>query len=132
MNSKINNQNDIYYKAYEERYAQVYEKNMMWSSSKYTPDVINFINSNNATKEHKILDLGCGEGYYTSKMSVYCTKTIGVDLSKDALKIAARDDKKSQYVLASIFHLPIDKVDFITNIFAPTPFDEIKRILKKW
>ena len=82
-------------------------------------------------KPDALVDLGCGEGYYTSKMSVYSTKTIGVDLSKDALKIAARDDKKSQYVLASIFHLPIEKCDFITNIFAPTPLDEIKRILKQ-
>lgn len=82
-------------------------------------------------KPNYLVDLGCGEGYYTSKMSVYCMKTVGVDLSKDALKIAARDDKKSQYVLASIFHLPIKEVDCITNIFAPTPLDEIKRILMK-
>ncbi|MGN1345132.1 MAG: methyltransferase domain-containing protein [Traorella sp.] len=77
-----------------------------------------------------LLDLGCGEGYYTSKMSVYALNCVGVDLSKDALKIASREDKKSQYIIASIFHLPIDSVDCITNIFAPTPIDEIKRILK--
>lgn len=78
-----------------------------------------------------LVDLGCGEGYYTSKMALYASKCIGVDLSKDALKIASREDKKSQYVVASIFHLPIEEnsVDCITNIFAPTPLDECKRIL---
>lgn len=82
---------------------------------------------------NKFVDLGCGEGYYTSKMAVYAQESIGVDLSKDALKIAARSDSKSQYVIASIFHLPIEKnsVDCITNIFAPTPLDEVKRILKE-
>ena len=78
---------------------------------------------------NSLLDLGCGEGYYTSKMSACVNECVGVDLSKDALKIAARIDKNTQYVIASIFHLPIDQSDCITNIFAPTPLDEIKRIL---
>lgn len=78
-----------------------------------------------------LVDLGCGEGYYTSKMALYAQECIGVDLSKDALKIAARNDRKSQYIVASIFHLPIEEksVHCITNIFAPTPLDEVKRIL---
>lgn len=59
---KTHNLKDVYYKAYEERYAQVYEKNMLWSTTRYTPDVINFLNNYNATLDNKILDLGCGEG----------------------------------------------------------------------
>ena len=51
-----------YYKAYDRRYAQVYEKDMLWSSLEYTPDVIDFIESNNVDLDDKILDLGCGEG----------------------------------------------------------------------
>ena len=82
---------------------------------------------------NRLVDLGCGEGYYTSKMALHAQECIGVDLSKDALKTAARIDKKSQYIVASIFHLPIEEnsVDCITNIFAPTPLDEVKRILKE-
>lgn len=80
-----------------------------------------------------LVDLGCGEGYYTSALSKYASISYGIDLSKEALKIASREDKKTQYILASIFHLPIEKqtADMITNIFAPTPLDEVKRILKK-
>lgn len=51
-----------YYKAYDKRYSQVYEKNMLWSSVKHTPDVIDFIEGNNVSLNDKILDLGCGEG----------------------------------------------------------------------
>ena len=67
MNNKKNSESENtilsdYYKAYEKRYKQVYEKNMMWSSSDFTPDVIKVINEFNISKNDKILDLGCGEG----------------------------------------------------------------------
>lgn len=58
-----NNRNDKdYYKAYENRYKQVYKENMLWSSKLSTPDVINFISDYKVTKQDRILDLGCGEG----------------------------------------------------------------------
>lgn len=53
---------DDYYKAYEKRYKQIYAKNMLWSSKKVTPDVLQFIKDYQITKTDKILDLGCGEG----------------------------------------------------------------------
>ena len=79
-----------------------------------------------------LLDLGCGEGYYTSGMSRHVAECYGVDLSKDALKIASRMDKHTQYVVASIFRLPFEdeSIDGITNIFAPAPVDECARVLK--
>ena len=51
-----------YYKAYEKRYKQVYEKNMMWSSNSFTPEVMDIIKEFNISQKAKILDLGCGEG----------------------------------------------------------------------
>ena len=51
-----------YYKAYEERYKQVYDKNMLWSSKLPTLEVIKFLKDYNAVKDDRILDLGCGEG----------------------------------------------------------------------
>ena len=58
MNNNIND----YYKAYEKRYRQVYDKNTLWSSLKPTHEVLETINEYNISKEDNILDLGCGEG----------------------------------------------------------------------
>lgn len=77
----------------------------------------------------KLLDLACGEGYYTSKF--ICEDKIGIDLSKQGLKNASKNDKTTTYLLNSIFHNPLqDKsVDKIVTIFAPIAKEEIVRLL---
>lgn len=79
-----------------------------------------------------LVDLGCGEGYYTKEMAKHVQKCIGIDMSKEALKVASTQDKTTQYVLASIFHCPLAShcADAITNVFAPLPTDEVLRLLK--
>ena len=80
-----------------------------------------------------VADIGCGEGYYTSAVSRSGSFDIfGVDISKDALKYAAKGLKASQFAVASAFSLPFgDKsVDCILNIFAPSAYEEFSRILK--
>lgn len=81
-------------------------------------------------KVHTLADLGCGEGYYTS--SFKADEKYGFDMSKEALKYAARTDKSTQYAVASIFHLPLsdETMDVCITCFAPFAKDEIERILK--
>lgn len=85
-------------------------------SQKYSPEVL--------------ADLGCGEGYYTS--SLYAERKYGFDLSKDALIYASRHDRTTQYILASIFHLPLADhcADLALTCFAPPALAEVERILK--
>lgn len=79
-----------------------------------------------------LLDVGCGQGWYTGVLAQYADVCIGVDLSKEALLYASRHDKKSQYMLASIFDLPLEKdsVDVAVSIFTPIPDQELLRVLK--
>ncbi len=78
-----------------------------------------------------LLDLGCGEGYYTSAFS--SKEKYGFDLSKSALKYASKHDKTTQYVVSSIFHIPLENevADTIVTCFAPIASLEIERLLKE-
>lgn len=81
-----------------------------------------------------IVDAGCGEGYYTKHM--YDRKhqqMYGIDMSKQALKYAAKHDRQIQYILASMFHMPIKdhSISLILNIFAPFAEQEFRRILNE-
>ena len=77
--------NNEYYKAYEKRYKQVYDKEMMWSSNKPTLDVLNTIKKLNITKNAKILDLGCGEGRDIIYLLNKGYNVLGIDYSKTVI-----------------------------------------------
>ena len=78
-----------------------------------------------------LIDLACGEGYYTKDFPA--DEKIGIDLSKKALKLASRSDPSAFYLLTSIFHVPMeDEVcDAITVLFAPLASKEVRRLLKE-
>lgn len=82
-------------------------------------------------KEDKLVDLACGEGYYTSKF--IAEDKVGIDLSKQGLKIASKNDSNTTYLLNSIFHNPLqDKcADKVITIFAPIAKEEIVRLLNE-
>ena len=81
------------------------------------------------SKDDKLVDLACGEGYYTSKF--ICEDKVGIDLSKQGLKIASKNDKSTTYLLNSIFHNSLEDncADKIITIFAPIAKQEIVRLL---
>lgn len=86
----MNNKNSIetdYYKAYEKRYSQVHSRNMLWATSKYTPDVANFFKNCNIKKSDKVLDLGCGEGRDAINLLNKGYNLLAVDYSKAAIEI---------------------------------------------
>ena len=92
-----------------------------------------------SSKEVSVLDCGCGEGYYTQ--GVYeklvqqgkKAEIKGIDISKDAVAIAAKRLKEGQFAVASSFHLPIENksVDVLINCFSPLCLKEFIRVLKK-
>lgn len=89
-------------------------------------------------KEHisegaQVADIGCGEGYYTceaAKGSGF--KISGIDISKDALRFAAKAIPNGSFAVASAFSLPFAEksIDCILNVFAPCAYEEFSRILK--
>ena len=80
-----------------------------------------------------IVDVGCGEGYYTSEISkVNNFEIFGIDISKDALKYAAKSVKNSSFAVASAFSLPFaeNSADCVLSVFAPSAYEEFYRVLK--
>lgn len=83
-----------------------------------------------------VLDAGCGEGYYTNRMTSVCETVFGADLSKDGIDKAAKTAKQqgtnAAFAVASLFELPVKGgcFDAVTNLFAPCCENEFKRVLK--
>lgn len=82
----------------------------------------------------RILDLGCGEGYYAGAMQLAFTdaKICGIDISKSAVRLAAKHYADIEFAVASSFALPVAPAsqDVVVRIFAPSQDSEISRILK--
>ncbi len=88
-------------------------------------------------KSPKIFDAGCGEGWYTEAFHEnlirdgYTPQSIGVDISRDALSVAAKRPFVAEFAVASLFHIPVPDhwADLILNVFAPDCTEEFLRIL---
>lgn len=82
-----------------------------------------------------LLDLGCGEGYYSRKIETYCTNKArlhGVDIAKFAIAAAAKKQANARFIVASSNRLPYANqyFDFVLRVFAPSNDDELGRVLK--
>ncbi len=78
------------------------------------------------------LDAGCGEGYYTEALASLAETAVGIDVSKDALALAARRLPDATFAVGSVYHLPIadNAIDLLSCIFAPLAADEYRRVLR--
>ncbi|WP_064602439.1 23S rRNA (guanine(745)-N(1))-methyltransferase [Photobacterium sp. J15] len=84
-----------------------------------------------------LLDIGCGEGYYTSdftqlnqahpKLSVY-----GLDISKVAVRYAAKRYPDCHFCVGSSHRLPFADglLDGVVRIYAPCKDSELRRAIK--
>lgn len=87
-----------------------------------------------------LLDSGCGEGYYTAGLfQALCEEELapqiaGVDLSKAALRRAAKRLPEGEFAVASVYHLPLPdaSADVLVNIFSPLAIAEFARVLRPW
>ena len=83
--------------------------------------------------EGPVLDVGCGEGYYSTKLaSAIDAELTGLDISKEAVRCAAAKYKNATWLCGTAAHLPVaDKsAGILTSLFALTMPEEFKRVLK--
>ena len=90
-----------------------------------------------AAKRHgaagEILDVGCGEGYYCTKLSAALGAPLtGLDISKEAVRCAAAKYKDAVWLCATAAHIPVEdgSVGLLTSLFALTLPEEYRRVLR--
>ncbi len=81
-----------------------------------------------------ILDCGCGEGHFLGALSeAHDGQFFGVDVSKEAVRCAAKRYKKANWIVANAMRkLPFadHSLDVILSVLAPRNPEEFARILK--
>lgn len=93
----------------------------------------------NIKEKMNILDVGCGEAYYLRELKNYMDKRekegnyYGMDVSKEAVKYAAKFYKDCIFAVGNNYHIPVENnsVDCVLSVFSPIDIDEINRVLKK-
>lgn len=97
-----------------------------------------YIFANSEGAEARLLDIGCGEGYYSREITKYASEhnkvlsSYAIDVSKVAIAEAAKQRcEATNFAVASSFDLPLDDacVDIVVQVFAPASIDEVARVL---
>ena len=83
-----------------------------------------------------MLDIGCGEGYYTATFADVAAgkgaETYGLDVSKVAIRAAAKRYSAVTFCVASSHRLPFEEasMDAVVRIYAPCKAEELARVVK--
>lgn len=88
-----------------------------------------------------ILDIGCGEGFYLSRLQKFLSENLknpkfhlwGLDVSKSAIRLASKSNPLIDFCVGNTNSLPYEdnSVDLVLSIFAPLNPGEVSRILKE-
>lgn len=81
-----------------------------------------------------LLDVGCGEGYYARMIAQQFANAsiLGLDISRDAITLAARTPSPVHWLVADLKHLPIadHSADVVLDVLTPADYEAFRRVLK--
>jgi len=82
-------------------------------------------------KNTAVFDAGCGEGYYTNQHKNMSNSVYGIDIAKNAVRIAAKRHKECFFSVGTLSKLPFENNFFgwIFSIYAPILEAEFSRVL---
>ncbi len=91
------------------------------------------------SEQPEILDIGCGEGYYTKHLKNYLedlgkkSNIYGIDISKEAVLFASRSYKDIFWAVGSAADLPMadGSLDAVVCMFSRLAEEEYSRVLKE-
>lgn len=118
-------------KSHGDEEAMVLSRHRFLTQGHYDPLKNSLIKILTELKIQSLADLGCGEGYYTNAIQQSThMDLIGIDLSKSALKLAAKANPMVVYALANITKAPLadHSVQAVLSVFSPIDLKETRRI----
>lgn len=134
LTSGINKNNKYDRKLFEER-AKVFESGFYGRILDEIKDIVDKHFASHAEDDYNILDAGCGEGYYASKISSSNLKynVFALDNVKEAITLAPKSVPGTKWIVSDLTNIPFknQSIDIILNILAPANYMEFKRLLKK-
>lgn len=79
-----------------------------------------------------LLDIGCGEGWYTGALTAVAAEVIGLDIARPAIRLAAKRFPGITWIVGSGALLPLAEasVDLVCNIFTQLHVAEMHRVLQ--
>jgi 23S rRNA (guanine745-N1)-methyltransferase len=107
-------------------------------SDKLNGIIVGLVEKSN--NDFNVLDLGCGEGYYTERLQSFFEEKSpsphiqlwGVDVSRSAILKAAKRSQKIQWCVGNNYRLPYldSSIDVAFSVFSPLEPKELMRVLK--
>ena len=81
-----------------------------------------------------VIDMGCGEGYYTHELANQLqenAQVYGIDIAKPAVRYGAKRYNNCEFVVASSKQIPLNtgSASVVTSVFAPIFAEESARLL---
>lgn len=86
-----------------------------------------------ALKPETVLDICCGEGYYTQMIKESCNCSVyGFDISKEMVRLAAKRKCEATFFVANMSDIPLadSSIDCAVHLFAPFCKKEFLRVIK--
>lgn len=92
------------------------------------------------TSGQVVVDAGCGEGYYLRRLRARLghpggerpVTMCGIDLSRHAVRLAAKRDPQGLYAVAGTFRLPVlpGRADVVLSHFSPVSAPDFRRVVR--
>lgn len=119
-------------------YDAAVEKNDSYQNTVILPNLLRLLGP---LKNHTILDLACGQGFFSKALIKEGATTLGVDAAPELITIAKKTIPEGEFFTSSADHLPFIKdgsCDAVLIVLAlqnirtvDGVFAEVKRVLKK-
>lgn len=105
-----------YYDAYDDRYRQVHEQGLQWFDENPSPIVLETIDEFSVLREHRLLEIGCGEGRDAYPLLKQGFNLLATDVAPEAIAFCRRkmpDHAEHFQILDCVTQRLSDRFDFI-------------------